>query len=352
MKNPLISVLASTLLFASCGGSPSSSCATGTICDPVVVTNPISPSDTSANIALFAKATANSTKDDNFAPDFAIDGILPDPTNTRTYMWRPSAINSSILTLTWNSQVTISGLQLYDNPKIGQNLKKGKVEFFNTGEPSIAFGQTDFAALPDDGKTPLQIAGPSQPVTGIRIYILDHVGDEAGVAEAVVLGERVDEEIPEGNVTPYCMVSKYSSVKNPIDTDTDTGAYRSTKIKDGSETGSEWVSNGNGVGAYIEIQCDLAYSITEITVVDRTGYDISTLKRGTRLIGGNLTFEDVSEMVRFTKLKTDLAATVSLPSAKVTKKILVSFSEGDVVDGTYTGLSELKIKGSYKPISN
>lgn len=343
--------------------------------------------DGTYNLAEFAKITASSVLPDqeyDWAADYIADG-LKGKDERRGHVWIPEKpINGASITLEWNSQVEVSEIHLYDSPKKGHQILKGEIRFMNEKDSNISFTPMTFGQLDDEANEALKISGPGKPFTQMTIHILDHKGNQTGLAEVAVLGKRVDEAIPEDkgkSLTQFCHVSDYSSVHKPIQKGSDNGFFRTHSVKD-NDPKTAWLSDNNGSNAFVELECDREYEITQVLLTDARAaspfYPI--------FIEANVHFMDINKKFSMTKAASDIAPKeVPLPSDETikSKKIRIeiadyknlSFSDLpdllDVLDSfglpgelkdelknginlnrnnDDTGFAEIKIFGSYTPV--
>ncbi len=232
------------------------------------------PTPTYINLSPFAKIAATSTFSDAYAADLVADGVKPLATNTDGFMWRPTvaAQNSSSISFTWNSQIQIQEIRLWDDPIVQSQITSGRIKFSNSIDSSVVVADKSFTALPDDASTPGIVTGPDQAVTQITILIDTSIntsgnGLPPGFGEIEVMGVRVSEAIASADIIPYSQSSAVSPTANSFDPNVDNGPNRSFKSKDGNPS-TAWLSNASLNNASIKWSFDLNYAISQIVLTD------------------------------------------------------------------------------------
>ncbi len=359
------SALIGALLVASLFHLPISSCgkSDNTTVAPSTATATPTPTPTAGeyDLAPYAKITASSTQGDAWGADLTADYVfnatsgdsfvIPLATNTDGFMWRPATgtVNSSWIEFGWNSQVVITEIHLYDDPILNSQITSGQVHFENTIDTTLsAFTDQEFTALPDAGTTFTTVAGPSNPVTSVRVKIIntkDTVNDglDPGLSQVVIRGYRVDEAIASGEISPYLRIMRASSTSGALDAGYDDGPYRTAKAKDGNTT-TYWKSNGNGTNAYLDVAFDRTYSVTAIKLTDLPPSE------GTHFLKGTVKVFDAADVETDLAFeKTANASDVSVPvsSALSVARLRVTFS--NITGGLDVGLAEISVTGSYTP---
>ncbi|HLG18903.1 MAG TPA: hypothetical protein VI895_03685 [Bdellovibrionota bacterium] len=353
----LLVLFLSTLLTFACGSGTGDN-QSNVVATPTPAPTPtVVPTPPSYNLEYFAKVSSSEPSDiTNFGSDNINDGFTGSPSNVSGFIWKPKpgTQNSSYVKLEWNSLVNIDEIRLFDSPVGGQIIRKGRIKFENSKDSSKNFDPVDFENLPDDATTAGIVKGPGSPVDSVKIEISDATSD-AGLAEVVVSGIRVDEEIAEGNVGLYGHVpleKGYSSVFGGGGAD--VGLYRTYLIKNEKKDGTtdsevSWVSNGNGTGAFVKMEFDVAYTIKAVYVYDRLEAGKARIKKGV------IRFVDAGSKASFAK-SSDPAAPANLlvtdlPTPVISKLIEIDVEELEPGTDANTGISEVEIIGSYKPAS-
>ncbi|MFH1018048.1 MAG: hypothetical protein V1798_07695 [Pseudomonadota bacterium] len=352
----ILTVAAFHLSFTSCGSSNSDPTPTPT----PTATWTAASTTTDYNLTLFAKVSATCPPHadpcvfnaDQWGADLVTgSNVGPDgplASNTDGFMWRPASlglVDSSSIEFTWNSQVVVTRINLYDDPIKDSQITSGFVHFTNSKDNTLTFTDLNFytsQAPADDGKTALALtSNTSNPVTAVRVSILTHKTPTGAtlppsLRKIEVIGHRVDEVIAEGEIRPYVSIYTVSSIFNSYDAGFNNGPNRSFKMKD-DDPGSYWAST-NGSNARVEWSLDRLYTITKIVLKD-----IST---GT-WTSGQLLFMDVSgdQPHAFTKAG-DGTAMLTLTDTIQSQHIQVQLTGATA---TNSGLADISITASYTP---
>lgn len=344
-----------SLVLAACGGSPSTTNPTPT---PVATQASTDWGPKDYNLEKFAKVTANSELNDDYAATNVIDGVKGTAPSgpTKGLIWRPASnLNGAYLRFEWNSQVKVSEVRIFDNPYTNQQVLKGEVRFENSKDTSKNFTPASFGALPDDAASHVSVRGPSDPITALTVHVLDHkfdskVGDQAGISEVVIGGKRVEETISSGNITPFGRVSAFSSVAQTFYAGYDTGPFRTTKAKDDGSLGTSWASAANGSSAFIEFEFDRTYTIESVELHDRPKQIESGVDVLPHFTKATIRFQDSDKVLTVTKDK-DAEVASGSPDSVASKKIRIELTE--TVDGPKgskdTGLENVVITGKFEP---
>jgi hypothetical protein len=324
-------------LFTACGKASDTTPPNPTATPGIIPTVTINPG--SGHLEQYAKITASSEASDEYTATNVADG---QPGNSATmsqgFIWRPASdFNASWLNFKWNSQVRVTNIYLLDNPAPASQIKGGAISFSNSIDPSKTYADALFGELDDTAKSFTTVAGPSGPVDSLKIQILNSAGSNPGIAEVYIIGYRLDEAIASNNVAPYGHISYYSSVFDPIYAGTDTGLYRTVKIKD-ENFSSFWATNGNGASAKIQIDFDRAYTFE--------GIDLYDLPSGQKhFTNARIFFPKLTKEILVSKeLADEKASTGNITETYTTDQVRIEFKAGDTGN---TGLSEIFLKARY-----
>jgi len=321
--------------------------------------DPVGPGN--YKLEKFAKISSVPNTTGNYAADNIADGWLQKEKGTQEgFVWIPGgSVNNSSVTLKWNGPVSISKIRLFDNPKIGDQITRLELRFFDeTNEEKSIVPITVSDALPDDGKTGIQVSGPSSEVTQMTVVLLDHILKdknvlEAGLGEVQVLGHHMDKATEEKNISEFAQISEVSSVLDAVYESTDTGKYRSTMVKDGLST-TGWISNGNGKNAFIVFEFDRPYEITKINLKDLSRL-LNFPGKPEIFTKATVHFLDINKRTtednKFGTAKFDYSA-----DPKISKKVRIEVTSCADPCGSSpekqdneTGFSEVEIFGKYTP---
>ena len=135
---------------------------------------------TPGNIARTAHVTASGAED-GYSAEGAVDGIAGGFPNDKSSEWSSRSKVGATLTLTWDTPQTVDYVALYDRPNTHDQVTSGTLTFSDGS--SLPFG-----ALPDDGKTPLDLHFPAKTITALTLQItgVKPGTDNAGLSEIAV----------------------------------------------------------------------------------------------------------------------------------------------------------------------
>ena len=132
------------------------------------------------NVARTARVTASGAED-GYAAEGAVDGVAGGYPDDKDNEWSAGSKAGAFLTLTWDTPQTIDHVALYDRPNTNDQVTAGVLTFSD--------GSTlPFGALPDDGKTPLDVRFPPKTITSLtfRVTAVKPSTENAGLSEIAV----------------------------------------------------------------------------------------------------------------------------------------------------------------------
>ncbi|MCB0308560.1 MAG: hypothetical protein KDD48_04255 [Bdellovibrionales bacterium] len=302
-KDFIILCMCLGLLSAACGiAPPSTECATTTCTNTNTNTSttPTTPiaNDQPVNLATFANITANNPYG-RFYPSHVKDLLLGDTDNWHenfTWMVKDN-IDQSWINLEWATPAVINRISLYDSPTLAHQITSGEIVF--TASDGSYISPRSFSSLSNNGYEALTVEGPgtSKAVKSIKIKILNHIGDRAGLNEIVVEGYRIQDTAmnvsSSTNLAHHARVIAASSVKNEILDSTGgstlSGLYSARYAID-NNTQTRWKAI-NGDSSSLTFEFDLPYCVSKITLYDLDQSGESRFSKAKLILDDSVSFE-------------------------------------------------------------
>ncbi len=132
------------------------------------------------NIARTAKVTASGTEG-GYSAEGAVDGVAGGYPDNKVSEWSAGSKAGATLTLAWDTPQRVDHVALYDRPNTNDQVTAGMLTFSDGS--TVPFG-----ALPDDGKTPLDLRFPAKTITSLTFKVtgVKPSTENAGLSEIAV----------------------------------------------------------------------------------------------------------------------------------------------------------------------
>ncbi len=147
---------------------------------PLPLTPHIDAILTPDNVARTAHVTASGAEG-GYTAEGAVDGVAGGYPDDKANEWSAGSKAGAFLTLTWDTPQTIDHVALYDRPNTNDQVTAGVLAFSDGS--AVPFG-----ALPDDGKTPLDVRFPAKTITSLTVKVtaVKPSTENAGLSEIAV----------------------------------------------------------------------------------------------------------------------------------------------------------------------
>ncbi|GAA5852849.1 hypothetical protein JCM8547_004705 [Rhodosporidiobolus lusitaniae] len=318
--------------------------------------------DASTDLALRATATASSGADGQ-GPDKAndgwIDGYKEDGTGNPYEEWASGSGVGTWLKLQWQNWWMIDSLVLYDRPNLNDQLTSGVITFSDGTQQEVTSLDNAGGATIFNLTTPVNTSSLLLTVTGVSDYTgsvglaeieafyslpqtpvnITSSSDSSDATILPVAGDLPDEYWSDDLALLDGVIATSSSLVDGQDPGNAINGDPNGYKEDGSgDPYQEWATNGEGAGAWINLEFPYPVQVSEISLFDRPNLN-------DWLTSAQLAFSPNGELVSIGALTNDGSATnFSIPNVVCTS---IKMTVTSVASSTSSvGLAEFAVFGS------